>query len=933
MVDKKISFTVNGQLVDAEPEHLNWTLVRFLREVLDLTGTKKSCDNEGTCGTCTVIIEGKAKRACMEKVAGLEGKKVETIESLIPDGQPPHPLLQTVIQDGIFQCGYCAPGALMQAKALLNRNSNPTQNEITGALSSVICRCVGLNRMENSVQRAAAILRGDVASAWEPQDTTNEYMMLEKLTGRLKYTDDLNFPDMLYASALRANVPHARIKKIDTRNAESMPGIVKILTSKDVPGKNIFGLILEDQPIFCDTENKIRYVGDTLALVIGETPEEVESALDKIEVDLEPLPIISTIDEALSPDAPVLHERLLEKNPDAPNVLIHFHTSKGDIQAGFSSADLILEDDYEVPFVEHAYMEIETSIAKPEDDGVVVFVGSQGPRDDRRQIAIALGLPEEKIRVAHIYMGGGFGGKEDVSSQIHAALAAYVTGRAVKIRWSRRESLLVTHKRHAAQLHYKMGAKKDGRIVAADIQIYGDTGAYASSGEAVLFRMAAFACGPYEVPNVSVHAYAVHTNNPPAGAFRGYGSPQVAFAAEVHLQKIINRLGLDPFEVRLRNGLDLGKTTITGDVLTKEVGAGLIECLKAVQNAMAELPLPETKPGERLGIGVAAAYKNVGLGSNIPDRSRARVSLEKDGTFLVRHGATDMGQGVTEMIATIVTRVMGVPMSMVRVHSGDTKYDPDGGMTTASRATFLSGNATLRAANDLKETLWNAIASEFGVLAEELVIVDGVFINKTTGQKYISLRDLAKGNILFSCDADYDAPRTQPKPVHSEVHPPKPLAPLHFAYDFGVQAAVVAVNEKTGDVRVLRLVAAHDVGSALIRRNVIGQIEGAAVQGIGYALSEKFVVEKGVPKTLRFMDLKLLRLRDIPTIVPIIVENPHPKGPFGAKGMGELAISPTAPAIINAIHNAVGIWVNSLPVTKDKLRLALEESRGFKEEV
>jgi CO/xanthine dehydrogenase Mo-binding subunit len=542
-------------------------------------------------------------------------------------------------------------------------------------------------------------------------------------------------------------------------------------------------------------------------------------------------------------------------------------------------------------------------------------------------VAVALGLPEEKVRIAHKYMGGGFGGKEDVSTQIHAALAAVLTGRPVKVRWSRRESLLVSHKRHAARFHYKMGAKNDGRIVAADIRIHGDTGAYASSGEAVLFRMSAFACGPYEIPNVSVHAYAVHTNNPSCGAFRGYGSPQVAFAAEVHLQKIIDHLGLDPFEVRLKNGLDLGKSTITGDVLTKEVGAGLIECLKAVQSKLAESQPPSLPPGERLGVGVAAAYKNVGLGSNIPDQSSARVSLEKEGSFLVRHGATDMGQGSNQMVATIAARVLGVPLGKIRVHTGDTKEDPAGGMTTASRATFLSGNATLRAATGLRGMLWKAVASEFGVSESELELNDGIFLNKTTGQKFISLKDLANSSIPFSCESDYDAPRTQPKPDHSDANPGTPPAPLHFAYDFGVQAAVVAVNEQTGAVRVLKLVAAHDVGKTLIWRNVIGQIEGAAVQGIGYALSEQFIVDKGIPKTLQFKDLKLLRLRDIPEIVPIVVENPHPRGPFGAKGMGELAISPTAPAVANAIHDAIGVWVNSLPIDKHKILLALENKR------
>lgn len=925
MTDKAIQLTINGQVHAVDAGCQDWTLVRFLRDELGLMGTKQGCDNEGTCGLCKVIIDGKARFACRTQLGSLDGAVVETIESLALNGQPPHPLIQTVIQDGIFQCGFCAPGAILTAKALLDQTLTPSDKEIERALSSVLCRCAGLNRMDLSVKRAAAILRGDEKSTWTEEDTANEYMMLEKITGRLIFTDDLKLPGMLYAGAYRANVPHARVKRIDTQAAETMPGVVKILTSKDVPGTNIFGAILMDQPVFCDEDNDVRYVGDTLALVVAETQEQVQAALEKIQVELEPLPVISTVEEALAPGAPVLHARLKEQYPDMPNVLIHFHTSKGDIEQGFAEADLILEDDYQVPFVEHAYMEPEVSISAPEGEGVVVYVGSQGPTDDRRQLASALGLPEEKVRMAHMYLGGGFGGKEDVSTQIHSALAAYVTGQPVKVKWSREESLMVSYKRHAAKLHYKVGAKKDGRIVAADVHILGDTGAYASAGEAVLFRMSAFACGPYEVPNVSVHAYAVHTNNPPCGAFRGYGSPQVAFAAEVHLQKMIDRLGLDSFDVRLKNALDLGKATITGDVLIEEVGAGVIECLQAVRSALAEAPVPELEPGEKLGIGISAAYKNVGLGSNIPDNAGARVSLEKDGTFLVRHGAADMGQGSNQVVAVIAARVLGVPLSMIRVHTGDTRFDPEGGMTTASRATFVSGNAALQASQGLRNKLWEAVSDEFNVPAADLEIREGAFVNTKTGQVYISLLELAGGTEIFDVETRYHAPRTLPPAAHSAAYPEPPEAPLHFAYDFAGQVVMVAVHEETGRIRVLRLIAAQDVGVPLIRRNVIGQIEGAAVQGLGYALSEQFVVENAIPKSLRLKDMGLLRFRDIPVIQPIIVEDPHPKGPFGAKGMGELAITPTAPAVANAVHDAVGVWINSLPVTQEKIRAALSE--------
>jgi len=915
---EKVTLTINGDLINVDQAYFDWSLLKFLREKLGLTGTKQGCDNKGTCGLCKVIIDGKARISCKRKMSTLNGAEVETIENLVVNGDIPHPLLQTVIQDGIFQCGYCAPGALLSAKALLDENLNPTDQDIKRAISGTLCRCVGLNRMDGSIKRAAAILRGAEESTWTAEDTANEYLTLEKLTGKLCYTNDLSFKDMLYAKALRADVPHGKVKKIDVSRAEKMPGIVRILTSKDIPGENIFGAILADQPVFCD--DFVRYVGDTLALVIGEREEQVLAALEEIDVEIAPLPVVSTIKQALKPDAPVLHSRLKEVFPSTPNVLTHYHVSKGNLQEGFKNSDFIYEQTYHLPFVEHAYMETETSIAVLEDDGTVkIYVGSQGPTDDRHQVAKVLGMDEEMVQIAHMYMGGGFGGKEDVAGQIHAALATFHTGRPVKVHWSREESIKVSYKRHAAELHYKMGISKDGTLMAADVEIFGDTGAYASAGEAVLFRMMAFACGPYEVPNVEVNTYAVHTNNNPCGAMRGYGSPQATFAAEVHFQHMISALRLDPIDTRLKNALDLGKVTITGDVLTEEVGAGMVQCLRAVKAELSKTEFPAVKKGEKLGVGLACGYKNVGLGSNIPDMAGACISLEKDGKFLVRHGAADMGQGSVQVVATITSHALGVPLSLVRVHTGDTREDPHGGMTTASRATFVTGNAVLMAAEGLKELLFNKVADRFKVSLDHLRIMDGMFVNEKNSLDLISLKDLASMEDDFSYEAHYDAPQTQPSPDHVDSHPEIPNAPLHFAYDFGAQAVILSVNEESGKVHIHKVIAAHDSGTPIIYKNVIGQLEGAVIQGLGYALSESYQLNEGVPQTTTLRDLGLLRFRDLPEIIAIPITDPHPKGPLGAKGMGELAITPTAPAVVNAIHDATDIWVNELPVTKERI--------------
>jgi CO/xanthine dehydrogenase Mo-binding subunit len=465
-------------------------------------------------------------------------------------------------------------------------------------------------------------------------------------------------------------------------------------------------------------------------------------------------------------------------------------------------------------------------------------------------------------------------------------------------------------------------------LLAAKVKIFGDTGAYASAGEAVLFRMMAFACGPYEVPNVEVDTYAVLTNNNPCGAFRGYGSPQATFAAEVHFQHMIDALNLDPVETRLMNALDLGKVTITGDVLTEEVGAGMVQCLTAVKEELARTKLPEVDENESLGVGIACAYKNVGLGSNIPDEAGARVSLEKDGTFLVRHGASDMGQGSVQVVATLTSRILEVPLSQIRVHTGDTRKDPHGGMTTASRATFVTGNAVKKAAEGLKERLWNAVADEFKTSPDKLAIKDRKFVDTESGRGLISLEDLASGEIKFEYEAHYDAPKTQPPADHVESYPEVPEAPLHFAYDFGAQAVILSVNQESGDVHVRKVIAAHDSGTPIIYKNVVGQIEGAVVQGLGYALSESYQMDAGIPQSTKLRDLGLLRFRDIPEIVAIPITDPHPKGPMGAKGMGELAITPTAPAVINAIHAATGAWIHELPATKERVLEALQKSEN-----
>ncbi len=920
-----IEFSVNGRMVRAEGLHAQTTLLTYLRDELRLTGTKNGCA-QGHCGACTVIVNGKAQRACLLRLERLSGAKVETVEGLAQDGRP-HPLQLAFIEEGAIQCGFCTPGMLMACKALLDRNPDPSDAEIRAALSNNLCRCTGYAAILRAVHKAAAWLHsgespaapGDaLPAAWDVigQSVTRNDAWA-KASGQLLYGDDLYAPGMLHARALRSPYPHAEVLGVDVTAAAQVPGVVAVLTAKDVPGQNAFGLINADQPVLAG--DRVRYVGDPVAVVYAETPVAAEDALARIQVRYRELEVVTTPQRALEPDAPKLH-------PDG-NILTENHVRKGDVEQGFREADVIVEGDYFTPFVEHAYMEPESCLATPEQGGgVAVSVGSQGPYVDRAQMAAALALPPEKVHVINLPMGGGFGGKEDVTVQILAALGVLVTGRPVKMVLSRSESIRVSTKRHAEYLHYRTGAKRDGRLTAVEASIIGDTGAYASAGLAVLMRSAAFACGPYVVPHAKVDSYGVYTNNPPAGAFRGYGSPQVAFAAESQMDELARRLGLDPFELRLRNALEVGQMTATSHRLTESVG--IKETLLAVRQALAAEPLPQAAPGKRIGVGVASAYKNVGLGPGVVDRAGSLAEIDAAGKLILRGGCVEMGQGQNTVMAQIAAALLHVPYSQIEVVNGDTANCPDSFMTTASRATLLQGNAVRLACGKLRELLLDRTAAWFGWPRAELELEAGQVLHRASGRSAalgeLAQRAQAAGERLFA-EEYYTAPtcyRNLAPDQELLAGDPEKLR-LHVAYCYGTQAAIVEADETSGEVRVLKVIAAHDVGTAIHPQNILGQIEGGVVMGMGYGLYEEFVVQEGRIVTDTLRKLKVPRAEQCPVIVPLIVEDPHPLGPFGAKGMSELPLTPTAPAITNAIRDALGVRITRLPATPERVQAAL----------
>ena len=897
------------------------SLLDVLRERLHLTGTKNGC-GEGHCGACTVIVDGKARRACITRAARLDGSVVWTVEALARKGHL-HPVQQAFVATGAIQCGFCTPGMIMAAKALLDENPRPTRAEIKEALKGNLCRCTGYGKIIEAVELAADLLAGRTAPESAGGAGVGKSVArpdaVAKATGRAQYAADLFFDGMLYGAVLRSEYPHARILGVDVSQARVLPGVHAVLTADDVPGHKTHGLVVDDWPVFA--WDKVRYVGDAIAAVAAETPEIARAALERIRVDYEPLPVVTDAVAALEEGAPRVHEK--------GNLVSEAKVLRGDVEEAFRNAAVVVEQVYETPFNEHAFLEPETSVAVPQEDGgITVYVGSQIPFSDQAQVAASLALPPEKVRIVQTAVGGAFGGKEDISTQIHAALLAQATGRPVKLTLSRRESIRVHPKRHATRIWMKTAAAADGRLLAMKARIWGDTGAYASLGPHVIKRAATHVSGPYEIPNVDIISYTVYTNNPPAGAFRGFGATQAHFAAECQMDILAERLGISPLELRRRNALRVGATTAAGQVLRESVGLP-----DTIERAVAAIPEARVLGDSRRtwqrggqhgrkvrGWGMACAFKNVGLGGGVADSAGAEVELCEDGTVEVRIGAAEVGQGLVGVASQIVGEVMGVRPEDIRLVVGDTALTPDGGATTASRQTFITGNAVRLAALDLKALLAQTAAEMLDSSPDAVEFVDGQVVS---GGVRVGLRALAEA-----------ARKEGRRPVVRRVYTPPRTVPLgqegdvHFAYGYATQVAEVEVDLDTGDVRVLRVVAAHDVGKAINPRAVQGQIEGGVVMGIGLALKEELVLNEGRIVSDTLAKYKIPTVDDVPEIIPILVESPATEGPFGAKGVGEIPSIATVPAIANAIYDATGVRLTRIPIRREHLREAIRAKLG-----
>ncbi len=915
-----IPLVVNGEKIEADvpPET---TLLRFLRDELKLTGTKNGCGTNH-CGACTVLVNGKASKSCLLPMRRLRHSDVLTVEGLSEPGIL-HPIQAAFLAAGAVQCGFCTPGMIMATKALLDANPDPSEEDIREGLAENICRCTGYLKIIDAVWLAAHWLKHpeqmEIATTGGYGKPVIDHDGVAKVQGSVLYADDLHLADMLHAKVLWSAHPHALIKSLDTSAAERLQGVFRVLTAVDVPGHNGFGPLKQDQPVLC--EDRVRFVGDAVAMVLAESESAAEKARDLIRVQYEPLPGVFSPQASLEESAPQLH--------GGGNICKHLIHIVGDVDLALAKSDLVVEGHFETPFVEHAYLEPEAGMAFWHEGTLNLMVPTQFPFELKAQLAKVLALPEERIRIRVTRLGGSFGSKIDGTVEPLLALATYCSGRPVKLTLTREESMKRSTKRHPFVMDYTVGLDKNGKILAVDAKLLSDTGAYTNLGPRVIDQACIFACGPYEVSNLRLEGWAVYTNNVNASAFRGFGINQAAVAIESLLDEAARKLHIDPFELRLRNALKEGSSTAAGEILRHSVA--IEETIVAARNALQEeLPRIRKKvtPGRKLGVGVASGFKNVGAGKGKVDDAGAIFTLLPGGLVQLRASAVDMGQGIRTTLVQVAREVLSLPDGALDIITGDTALTPRHGGAVAERQTLISGNAVLEAAKDFKVKLLEKAAGILGVPPEELQLLPEGIVHPRS-ESHLSLAELEerlrKAGERVEAGHVYVAPRTF---ALADTEGRKSVPPEEYrnypGYAYTTQVAAVEVDPDTGDVNVLEVLAAHDVGRAINPQKIEGQIEGSCLMAQGYALCEEYPVEKGIPQARTYRDLNVPTIADAPAVRTLIIEKPDPTGPLGAKGISEVATVPLTPAILNAIYDAVGVRIYSLPASPARIRAALE---------
>jgi len=903
---KKIHLQVNGVSQELEVKREE-TLLHLLRQQLGLTGTKQGC-GKGVCGSCVVLVDGKPVRSCRKKASLLDGAEVTTVEGLQSDGEF-HPLQEAFVRHGAVQCGYCTPGMLMEMVSFLRHFPHPTERQIREALKGHLCRCTGYQQIVEAVL--------DVSQGFSKRNESQDSVASsiggsppkpdawDKVTGKSLYTADIPLTSPLFAAVVRSDRPHARIVSVHVPKSEEIEGLVRVFTSQDIPGENAYGKAVRDQPVLC--EKKVRFVGDPVALVVAETEEEAREAASRVHVVYEELdPCLSPL-QALDENAEPIHEK--------GNIAASYNWETGDVENAFKKTSVIVENYFETPRVEHGVLEQEAALAYPEEDVMVVVGPTQNVFFDRREIAHVLGLERDRIRVVQPAVGASFGKREDLFGQILCALAAYHLKRAVRMNFTREESFAYTTKRHPFKIWMKLAAQEDGILLALDARILADTGAYASWAPNIIRKAASLATGPYFIPNVHIEATAVYTNQVPSGAMRGYGAPQVAFACESQVDELARQLGMDPMSLRRKNALREGVVSSTGQAMTSSVG--LLKTMEEAERAAG--PKPERGSGPRVrGRGAASILYGIGYGHGIPDIGSAIAELSLEGKLLLRVGCVDYGQGAQSVLTQIAGEVLGVPPGCIQYVQPDTQGTPDSGSTVASRQTYMSGNAVKMAFDRLRQGMLETLSTQWDVSPEEIHLSsEGASTKKHVANWKQVHHWMKKQDQKTSRQARFRAEST---PIRKGEGKP------YWPYAFATHIADVLVDTETGEICVERIIAAHDVGKAIHRQNVRGQILGGVSMGLGFALWEDFQVENGVSRSLNFDTYRIPRAADMPEIIPLIVEEEEPTGPFGAKGVGEPPTVAVAPAVANAVRDAIGIRVTELPLTPKRILQAFRTS-------
>jgi len=858
-----MDFTLNGSRVSVEVE-AGASLLEVLREELGLRSMKDGCAPEGSCGACTVLVDGRPVVSCARAAGEIAGREVVTVEGLPAEARSAWS--EAFTTSGASQCGFCSPGIVMKGEGLLARTPAPTRAEIARSLAGNLCRCTGYVKVVDAIEAVAAARRGERPLTTAPAGggvgaRADRIGAREMALGEQPFVADMTAPGMLHGALRLSDHPRAVLRRIDTSRAAAAPGVIAVLTAADVPGERVQGLIVHDWPVLVAEGETTRYVGDVLAAVAARTRREARAAAALVDVEYEVLNPVADAFAALEPAAPAVHAR--------GNLLETSVVRRGDAEAALSAAAHVVRERFTTSAIDHAFLEPEACLAvpatAPAEPAVHLFSQGQGAWDDRRQVASLLGLPEADVRVTQVATGGAFGGKEDLSVQGQAALLSRATGRPVLLALSRAESLRLHPKRHATTLDYEVGCDGEGRLVAVRARIVGDTGAYASVGMKVLERAAGHACGAYRVPNVDVEARTVYTNNPPAGAFRGFGVPQATFAMDGCLDRLAERVGLDGWEMRRRNIVRVGDRFGSGQLLGP--GVGLEKTLLAVRDAYRDAR------ARGAAVGIACAAKNVGVGNGMVERGRALLRVEPDASLTLWHSWTEMGQGVHTVFAQVVAEETGVDVATVRVLV-DTERELDTGETTASRATTLGGQAVAIAARKLRAAMDD--------------LSPGADLETLAGRE-------------FGGEFVVDWTTALGEGVEDPV--------THLAYGWATQ--VVILDEEGS---VAGVVAAQDVGRAMNPTLLEGQIEGGVHMGLGLALTEAFVTEGGVLLTATLKSQGIIPAAGMPPVEVIVVEEHQPEGPYGAKGAGEAVLVPTPAAVAGALHAFDGRWRTALPM-------------------